>query len=156
MDEYRENLHKVGANLSGDSGLFFTNREKEEVVEYFDKLTFLDFAKAGFVPKESITLEAGPLPKFPTEMIEQLRKLGMMVEVDNGTLVLRNNFQVAVKDKPLSPEQCRVLVHMDIKLCPFAVKLLCVWNDGTYTNDVRATAEKSKSAKVKGNRKAKK
>ena len=71
-------------------------------------------------------------------------------------LVLRNNFQVAVKDKPLSPEQCRVLVHMDIKLCPFAVKLLCVWNDGTYTNDLRATAEKSKSAKVKGNRKAKK
>ena len=157
LDEYRENLHKVGAHLSGDSGLFFTNREKEEVVDYFNNLTFIDFAKAGFVPQETITVEAGPLPKFPTDMIEQLRKLGMMVEVENGVLMLRNKFKAAVKDKALTPEQCKALAHMDIKLCPFVVKLLCFWTDGTYTNDVTKTAVKAtKGSKGKGKGKARK
>ena len=154
-EEYRENPHKVGAHLSGDSGLFFTNREKEEVVEYFSNLTFIDFAKAGFVPPENITLEVGPLPKFPTDMMEQLRKLGMVVEVENGVLMLRDQFKAAVKDKPLTPEQCKALAHMDVKLCPFVVKLLCFWNDGAYTKDVTAAAVAKKSKGSSKSRKGK-
>lgn len=157
-DEYRGELNLVSRHLSGDSGLFFTNRERDEVVEYFNNMTFIDFAKAGFVAQEDITIDIGPLKQFPTDMLEQLRKLGMVVEVDNGVVVLRNKFKAAVGGKPLTPEQCKALQHLDIKLCPFVVKLLCFWTDGTYTSDVygASTSEKkSKGTKKSGSKKKK-
>lgn len=134
-DEYRENLHLVSKNLVGDAGLFFTNRPKQEVLDYFGKFDFIDYAKAGFVPSEDVTYEAGPLPsRFPTSMIEQLRKLGMVAEVDNGKLVLRDDFTAASKGQPLTPEQCKALVHFERKLSPFIIKLVCYWSDGKFSN----------------------
>ena len=133
--EYRENIHMVSKKLVGDAGLFFTNRPKKEILDYFKNFNFVDYAKAGFVPTEDIVYETGPLPaKFPTSMIEQFRKLGMVVEVDNGTLVLRDDFRAATKGKPLTPEQCKAHVYFETKLSPFILTLDCFWSDGKFTN----------------------
>ena len=32
-DEYRENLHKICSHLKGQTGLLFTNKTKEDVLE---------------------------------------------------------------------------------------------------------------------------
>ena len=56
----------------------------------------------GYIPEESITLRAGGL-EFPTSMLEQLRKLGLVVEINNGTLVLREPFIVCRKGEALKP-----------------------------------------------------
>jgi len=130
-DEYKEDLHHVSAKLSGDCGLLMTNEPKEDVVEYFEGLVVADFAKAGVVPKDSIVMKPGPLA-FPVDMMDQLRKLGLVVEVVSGTVVLKNTFQVAKKGVALTPEQAKVLVHMGKKICVFKVTITAAWMDGEF------------------------
>ena len=130
-DEYKDNMHQVTRKLVGDSGLLFTDLPKEEVVAYFDQLRVSDFAKAGVIPKETIVIKPGPLT-FPTDMQEQLRKLGMVVETENGVLVLKTGFTVTTKGVPLSPEQAKVLVHMGKKISVFKVQVTGYWNNGDF------------------------
>ena len=130
-DEYKENLNLVSAKLAGDAGLLMTNEPKEDVLEYFENLIISDYAKAGVMPKDSIVIKPGPL-KFPVDMLDQLRKLGMVVEVVNGTMVLKTAFQVAKKGVALSAEQAKVLVHMGKKLCVFKVVVTCAWINGEF------------------------
>lgn len=128
-DEYKENLRYIGERLVGESGLLMTNESKEDVLEYFDNLVVPDYAKAGVMPKESIVIKPGPL-KFPVDMLDQLRRLGMVVEVVNGTMILKTAYQVAKKGTALSPEQAKVLVHMGKKLCVFKVNITGAWIAG--------------------------
>merc|ERR1712216_178057 len=48
-DEYMENLGEVGKCLvrSGETGVVFTNRPKDEVVEYFESFKQMDYARTG-------------------------------------------------------------------------------------------------------------
>ncbi len=117
--------------LQGDVGLIFTSRPKKEVIEYFKNFQRPDFAKSGFVASEDIILQPGPL-NFPAAMMDQLRKLGMVVEVDDTKVILRNTFRVSTAGQPLTPEQAKVLVHLDIKTVNFKMNLSCVWSDGKY------------------------
>lgn len=132
-EEFKDNLRHVSKLLNGDCGLLFTSRDKAEVLEYFNSLELQDFAKAGFVPDRDIVLNPGPLPTdFGSSMLDQLRKLGMVVEVDDSKVILRNTFHAAVKDSPLTPEQSKVLTHLNIKLATFSIQMLCYWSDGTF------------------------
>ena len=88
-------------------------------------------AKAGVIPKDSIVMKPGPL-KFPVDMIDQLRKLGLVVEIENGVIVLKTTFQVAKKGTALSPEQAKILVHMGKKICVFNVQVTGAWIDGNF------------------------
>jgi mRNA turnover protein 4 len=130
-DEFGQDLHKVSSKLVGDAGLFFTNRGKEEVQNYFNNFTFMDYAKAGFIPEQDIIIPVGPT-NFPVDMIEQLRKLGLILEVDNGVLVLKKKFVAAKAGEPLTPEQGKALVHFDYKICPFSLSLECFWSNGAF------------------------
>jgi mRNA turnover protein 4 len=130
-DEYKENMHLIGDKLVGESGLLFTDLPKKEVITYFENLRVSDFAKAGVVPKESIIIKPGPLT-FPPDMLDQLRKLGMVVEIKNGTVVLQTGFQATTKGVALSPEQAKVLVHMGKKISVFKVNVTGYWHDGEF------------------------
>jgi mRNA turnover protein 4 len=74
-------------------------------------------------------LEIGPLD-FHSSILEQLRKLGMAVELNNGSLVLRDRFTVTTAGMPLTPEQAKVLVHMRRPLINFKVEVVSFWADG--------------------------
>lgn len=65
-------------------------------------------------------------------MVDHLRKLGLVVEVDNGTVVLMQEFTAATAGEALTPEQAKMLVHLDKKLDSFSVKLECYWCDGKF------------------------
>jgi mRNA turnover protein 4 len=130
-DEYKENIHLLGEKIEGESGLLFTDAPKEEVLEYFAGLRVADYAKAGAIAKESIVMKPGPL-KFPVDMLEQMRKLGLVVEILNGAMVLKTGFQVTLKGEPLTPEQAKVLVHMGKKLSVFQVRCTGFWSDGEF------------------------
>ena len=76
-------------------------------------------------------IEAGPL-SFPPSMLDQFRKLGLVVEIDNGVIQLREPFVAAQKGVPLTPEQAKVLVHQQIPVDEFKMKLVCLWSDGEF------------------------
>mmetsp|Transcript_3062 Transcript_3062/g.4771 ORF Transcript_3062/g.4771 Transcript_3062/m.4771 type:complete len:216 (+) Transcript_3062:81-728(+) len=131
-EEYKDNLRHVSEKLEGNKGLLFTNRDQAEVISYFGSFVSADYAKAGCIPEEEITFAPGKL-EFPTTMLDELRKLGMVVEVDHGTVVLRNSITVATPGIPLTPEQAKILVKFERKIVDFKVWIECAWSDGEYT-----------------------
>lgn len=66
-------------------------------------------------------------------MVDELRKLGMTVEVESSKVVLRNRYVAAQEGKALTPEQARVLVKLDRKLIYFQMNLLCYWKEGSFS-----------------------
>lgn len=125
-EEYMDNLHLISQKLVGQSGLLFTNRSKKEVLKYFKALEFPEFPKAGFVPEENIVVKVGVLD-FTVSMVDQLRKLGLIVEVKDGKLELREQYIAAKKGVALTPEQATMLKHLNRPLTHFKVGVESYW-----------------------------
>jgi Insertion domain in 60S ribosomal protein L10P len=61
-------------------------------------------------------------------MMEQLRKLGLVVEMNNGQLELRTAFIAAKQGEPLTPEQATLLKHLDMPISKFKVDIITYCN----------------------------
>ena len=117
-DEYRDGLADLGRGLVGSVGLLFTNRSKEEVMEYFSKLAVRDFARMGAPATDTVMMQAGALTGMAHTMVEQLRKLGMPVELQNGVVHLTSDYTVCKEGEALSVDQARILVRAGAGLWP--------------------------------------
>mmetsp|Transcript_6456 Transcript_6456/g.13392 ORF Transcript_6456/g.13392 Transcript_6456/m.13392 type:complete len:273 (-) Transcript_6456:78-896(-) len=127
-DEYSDNLHQISKLISGSVGILCTNRPAEDVEAYFAKLAVDDFARAGQVAPRTVVLTQSEIEVHPVSMVEQFRKLGLPVEVKNGRVALigdRKEWEVCREGKELSVEQCKILVHMGVKLAVFRIGLMC-------------------------------
>ena len=65
-------------------GLFFTNKSCTDVVRWFRDYSEQDYARAGFLATDDVTLKEGPLAKFPHSMEPYLRQLGMPTALKKG------------------------------------------------------------------------
>jgi mRNA turnover protein 4 len=131
-EEYKTNLRNISNLMEGNVGVLFTSRPKKEVTKYFKKFSYKDFAKAGTVLDDEIVLEPGFLD-FPVSMVEELRLLGMVAEADNGKVALRSRIVVAKSGEPITPEQAKILVKMDMRTVDFKLSLLAEWTDENFT-----------------------
>ena len=136
-DEYADNLRQVSKLVTGSVGLLFTSRPPSDVEEYFSSsLLEEDFARAGSIAPTKAVLTNDMISNHPVSMVEQFRKLGMPVEVQNGKVVLINQseFTVCREGDTLSAEACKILTHFGIKLATFQVDLVCRWSaqDGDF------------------------
>lgn len=111
--------------------MLFTNKTKKETLKYFKGFSSPEYAKAGAIATENVILHRG-VTEFPVSMLDQLRKLGLVVEIDNGTVVLKVAFQVAELGLPLSPEQSKLLVHMRKTMCNFSIQMSSHWSKGEF------------------------
>mmetsp|Transcript_3446 Transcript_3446/g.3260 ORF Transcript_3446/g.3260 Transcript_3446/m.3260 type:complete len:231 (-) Transcript_3446:139-831(-) len=133
-EEYAENIRQVSQRISGSVGLLFTNKSKNEVEEYFSSSSSLeedDFARAGFKSPKKVVLTNDMVTNHPVSMVEQFRKLGMPVDVQNGKVTLvnhPNDFTVCHEGETLSAESCKILVHFGIRLATFQVNLVGRWS----------------------------
>ncbi|VDM53111.1 unnamed protein product [Angiostrongylus costaricensis] len=82
--EYARELHKVSQRLQGQCGLMFTLLSKAKVTSVLKELSTADYARAGYMARETISLQEGPLPQFAFSMEPQLRKLGLPTKLDKG------------------------------------------------------------------------
>jgi Insertion domain in 60S ribosomal protein L10P len=98
---------------------------------YFTNFSSPEFAKSGAIIREDVILPPGPL-SFPATMLDQLRKLGMIVEIDDTVVHLRESYTAATAGVALTPEQAKALAHLDMRTVNFSIKMLCYWFDGTY------------------------
>ncbi|CAM9132962.1 unnamed protein product [Choristocarpus tenellus] len=131
-DEYQDNLRQVSKRLKGQVGLLFTNKPKAEVEKYFSSLAVPDFAASGFVHNETIILPTGSLGNWPVSMLEQFRKLGVVVEVEDGVLVNRKAINMCTKGEPITPEGAKLLALHDKKITVFKIVLACYWSNGEF------------------------
>jgi len=127
--ELKPNLHKISMMMEGECGLFFTNEDKDEMMDFFKSYKQTDYARSGFVPIETIERHPGPIEM--THVIEPtLRKLGMTTSLKNGVIVLEKEYTLCTAGEPLTPENARLLKLFDIKLADFHIDLKAVWHDG--------------------------
>lgn len=131
---YRPGLDKLAMDVSGNVGLLFTNNSPELVAEKFAAFETPDYARAGFIPQETIVVSAGNLEQFPHTMVDQFRRLGMSVRLNRGVVVLPNDFTLCTADVPITPEQGRLLELFGHQLATFRVHLVSMWKQGEYTN----------------------
>ncbi|CAA6655470.1 unnamed protein product [Spirodela intermedia] len=136
-DEGKPYVHKVAKFLRGNTGLFFTNLSKEEVISLFKAFEEHDFARTGSIATEKVELKEGPLEQFTHEMEPLLRKQGMPVRLNKGVVELVSDFVVCEEGKPLSPESSRILRLLGVKMATFRLHLLCRWS----TEDFEAYRE---------------
>lgn len=110
-----------------------TNRKSAQVLTWFSGFEVEDYAKQGFVATSDLILEAGPLPQqFAVSMANALRKLGLNIQVETGKLSLLVDFVVTKTGMPISAEQSKLLVHLDVKLVKFRASVLCRWSGGSF------------------------
>mmetsp|Transcript_22215 Transcript_22215/g.46142 ORF Transcript_22215/g.46142 Transcript_22215/m.46142 type:complete len:219 (-) Transcript_22215:19-675(-) len=133
-DEYADNLRSVSKLCSGSVGLLMTSRDEKEVLEYFKSFTSDDFARAGSVASRTVKVKQEEVSNHPVSMIEQFRKLGLPVQVNNGkvTIVGKDEHQLCKKGQELTAEQCKALTHFGHKLATFKVEIKCRWKEGDY------------------------
>jgi len=136
-DEYSDNLRQVSKLISGSVGILLTNRPREEVIKYFEQdVVDRDYARAGAIAPEKVVITSTMIATHPVSMVEQFRKLGLQVEVQNGVVgFVAGTDHEHILCKPghtLSAEACKLLVHFGIKLAEFRIKLLCVWSNGEF------------------------
>eukprot|EP00903_Cladosiphon_okamuranus_P012532 g11735.t1 len=141
QDEYQDNLRQVSKRLKGQVGLLFTSRPQEEVTAYFQNLAVADHAPPGFVHTETIPLPTGSLGNWPVSMMEQFRKLGLVVEVEEGVLVNRKAINMCTAGEPISPEGAKLLALYDKKIATFKMSLLCRWSDGAFETYTEGSEE---------------
>ena len=131
-EEYRANLHRVAAQLTGNVGLLLTNRGRAEVLDYFAQYEVADFARAGNTAPEAVQLPVGPNDAFTGSQLEYLRKLGLPVQLDDGVVVVEVPHTVVAEGATISAAQAKVLQLLGRKLAKFKVQILSVWSDGKF------------------------
>ncbi|XP_010531709.1 PREDICTED: mRNA turnover protein 4 homolog [Tarenaya hassleriana] len=131
-DEIRQGISKASKLLRGDTGLFLTNIPREEVERLFNTYEGYDFARTGSPAVETVELKEGPLEQFTHEMEPFLRKQGMPVRLNKGSVELLSDFVVCEEEKPLSPESARILRLLGIKMATFKLNLVCRWTPNDF------------------------
>jgi mRNA turnover protein 4 len=136
QDEYCDNLRHISQLITGGSvGLLCTNRTDTDVESYFAQLEKTDYARAGATSNRDVIITNADLKSLPISMIEQLRKLGLPVDIQNGVIFLRETskgcnageYRICKEGNVLTAEQCKLLVHFNCKVSNFRVHLVGRW-----------------------------
>jgi len=117
-------------------GLFFTDSEPQEVIEWFKDFRQPDYARAGNLASRTVIVPVGPIMQhhsdppepFPHNEEPQLRKLGLTTTMKRGVPTLENPHKLCDKGKPLTAEQAQLLKLMGEKMVEFRVGLKAWWN----------------------------
>lgn len=131
QDEYKDELSKLSARIQGNCGIFFTNNPKEEVFKFFNNFSDPNYARSGVVAIEDISLAEGPLD-LPFSMEVHLRSLGLKTQLKDGVIHLLADTVLCNKGDVLTPEQCRLLELLDIKMAEFRIQVDAVWSEGVF------------------------
>jgi len=127
-DEYRDGVHHIANLLVGNVGLLFTNRTKAQVVEFCRSFSVPDYARSGFVSKQTVRVAEGPLPQFSHAIEPHMRQLGLHTSLRRGIVHLDKETTICEKGKPLTPENARILKLFGHRMADFRISVKAVWS----------------------------
>lgn len=134
-EEHLTNLSELAKHLSGHTGLFFTNREPSDIIEYFAAYSQTDFARAGVVATQTFTIPAGTVHSRGGEIPEDediplphsvettVRKWGMPTRLVQGKVVLDSPYTVCEEGKIMNSHQTALLKMFGVAMADFKVDL---------------------------------
>uniref|UniRef100_A0A336MVX9 Ribosome assembly factor mrt4 n=2 Tax=Culicoides sonorensis TaxID=179676 RepID=A0A336MVX9_CULSO len=149
-------LNELTDRLTGQCGLLFTNRNRMEVLEWFDNYSEVDFARSGFIATETVVLPQGPLPEFSHAMEPHLRTaLGMPTKLEKGIVTLYKEMLVCKEGQILTPEQAKILKLIGKAMAEFRLNIECCWTKEKGFEVIKETTVTKKASKVKAPKKKK-
>jgi len=139
-EAHQPNSHILSKHLTGNVGLFFTDREPSSIVEYFSTHTKTDFARAGIPAAREFVVPAGIVYSMGGEIDEsqdmpmantlepELRKLQMPTSLVRGKIILQNEYRVCKEGDILDSRQTRLLKLFGVATADFKVDLVAYWS----------------------------
>jgi mRNA turnover protein 4 len=134
-EEHLTNLSQLSAHLVGNVGLFFTNREPQEIIEYFAAYSQTDFARAGVTAAQTFTIPAGVVHSrggvvpededvpLPHSVETTIRKWGMPTRLDKGKIILDAPYTVCTEGEAMNSHQTALLKFFGVAMADFKIDL---------------------------------
>ncbi|KAJ4290436.1 mRNA turnover and ribosome assembly protein [Kalmusia sp. IMI 367209] len=134
-EEHLTNLSQLSPYLAGNVGLFFTNREPSEILEFFSIYAQTDFARAGVTATQTFTVPAGvvhsrggELPAeddvpLPHSQETTVRKWGMPTKLEKGKVILEAPYTVCKEGQVLNSHQTALLKLFGVAMADFKVDM---------------------------------
>lgn len=142
-EEHLTNLSQLAEYLTGNVGLFFTNRKPSEIIEYFSAYSQTDFARAGVTATQTFTVPAGTVYSRGGELPEEddvplphsvettVRKWGMPTRLDKGKIVLDAPYTVCEEGKVMNSHQTALLKMFGVAMADFKIDLKAYYSTTT-------------------------
>ena len=113
-----------------DVCLFFTNSPKSTVLSTLKEFKTSEFAQPETIATATVTLAAGDqvFDSISGSNDAYLRNMGLFVTVKNGKLNLEEKFVAAIKGRPVTVVQSKILKMLGIKVGTFDVKCVCSYD----------------------------
>jgi len=129
-EESEDGVHKITKLLTGPTALLFTSQTPEEVQMVLDRYHPKDFARAGALATETVTLARGPdaLAKLPHSIEAHLRALGLPTQLVEGKIHLLGDHSVCKAGESLSADAAQVLKLLEKKQAEFSMEMLAHWH----------------------------
>lgn len=134
-DEHLTNLSKLSPYLVGNVGLFFTNRDPKDVLEYFAAYSQTDYARAGIQATQTFTVPAGVVHSrggelaaeddvpLPHSLEVTVRKWGMPTRLEKGKVMLDGDYTVCKEGQTLNSHQTALLKLFGVAMADFKVDM---------------------------------
>jgi mRNA turnover protein 4 len=134
-EEHLPNLSTLTKHLNGNVGLFFTNRDPKDIIEYFAAYAETDFARAGIhatqtvvVPAGVVHSRAGQIPEeedvpLPHSLEVTVRKWGMPTRLNKGKVMLDTDHTICKEGELLNSHQTALLKLFGVAMAEFKVDM---------------------------------
>jgi mRNA turnover protein 4 len=154
QSEHAPGLAKLTRYLKGNVGLLYTNREPQEVLDFFQEFVEIDFARAGVVASRTFTVPEGVVHSrggeekpeddvpLPHSLEVTVRKWGMPTRLDKGKVMLDQPYTVCEEGRELNSNQTALLKLFGVALAEFKVEVKAYWSAATNkVTEVDASAD---------------
>ncbi|CAE6459045.1 unnamed protein product [Rhizoctonia solani] len=150
-EEIRAGLHAITKYLHSGAGIFFTDWDPKETLEWFKDYKKPDFARAGNVATREVTLPEGPVcdqtpsPDPPAPLAHtlepRLRQLGLSTRLVRGVPTLSAPHVVCKAGQQLTAEQAGLLRLLGIQMTEFRIKCICWWGEEEGLTELEANSK---------------
>ncbi|KAF1999953.1 mRNA turnover protein-like protein 4 [Amniculicola lignicola CBS 123094] len=141
--EVLTNVHKLAKYLNGNVGLFFTNRDPQSIIDYFQSFSESDFARAGIAATRTFTIPEGVVysrggelaaeddVQMPHSLEVTVRKWGMPTRLVKGKVVLDADYTVCKEGQMLNSHQTALLKLFGVAMADFKIDMQAYYSSAT-------------------------
>lgn len=146
-------VHKLIKYMTGEVGLLFTNRAEQEVRDYFETYSELDFARAGAEASQGFVVPHGELrtaygvggeeDQLPMSIEPTLRRLGVPTKIVRGKVTLEERpeesmeteegYVVCKEGDTLDSRQTSILKIFGVRMAEFRMALTAMYDKSGET-----------------------
>lgn len=164
--EHVPGIHRLTTYLAGEVGLLLTNRSEEEVVEFFENYSELDYARSGATAAQGFLIPHGELhtaygaggeeEPLPLAIEPTLRRLGVPTRINKGKVFLEDKpegipvegmdvdgeegYQVCNEGDTLDSRQTSILKIFGVRMAEFRMEVTAM-----FDKDSQSVKELSRS-----------